>query len=108
MSNVLLTIGGRKFTVACADGEEERIGHLGRMVDSRVDTLGDTAGQNEVRMLLYAALVLADELDETKANPPAASNSTPTVSAEISGRLEGIAGKLENLADHLEQSRSNT
>ena len=52
MSNVVLSIGGRTFSVACADGEEQHIEMLGGVIDQKVHALGDTAGQNEVRMLL--------------------------------------------------------
>ncbi|MBV1918238.1 MAG: cell division protein ZapA [Sphingomonadaceae bacterium] len=101
MSNVVLEIGGRKFTIACADGEEQRIGNLGRMIDNKVNAQGDNAGQNEVRMLLYAALVLADELDESQGSQP---SSAPTrIPPGLSDKLDSIAGKLENLASDLEQ-----
>lgn len=99
MSNVVLTIGGRTFSVACADGEEAHIARLGGVIDQRVHALGDSAGQNEVRMLLYAALVLADELHEAGD----VSKAAPAVTPELSARLERIAGSLENLATRLEQ-----
>ncbi len=99
MSNVVLSIGGRTFSVACADGEEDHIANLGIAIDERVHALGDSAGQNEVRMLLYAALVLADELHEASNAPNAASAVPP----ELSAKLERIAGSLENLATRLEQ-----
>ncbi len=101
MSNVVLTIGGRKFTVACADGEEAHIGKLGRMIDERLSALGDTAGQNEVRMLLYAALVLADDLHEAQ-NASTASPSGDFLPSGAARRLENIALQMENLAARLE------
>ena len=103
MSNVVLTIGGRTFSVACADGEEAHIAKLGDAIDERVHALGDSAGQNEVRMLLYAALVLADELHEASSAP----NAGPAVTPELSSKLERIAGSLENLATRLEQGRAS-
>ena len=103
MSNVVLSIGGRTFSVACADGEEDHIANLGTAIDERVHTLGDSAGQNEVRMLLYAALVLADELHEASITP----NAAPAVTPELSTKLERIAGSLENLASRLERGRAN-
>jgi cell division protein ZapA len=101
MSNVVLSIGGRTFSVACADGEERHIEMLGGMIDQKVHALGDSAGQNEVRMLLYAALVLADDLHETNAH--AAADSEQTVPSDLPMRLERIASSLENLATNLEQ-----
>ncbi|MEJ2410305.1 MAG: cell division protein ZapA [Novosphingobium sp.] len=100
MSNVTLSIGGRSFTVACADGEEAHVGHLGALIDAKVSAAGAT-GQNETRMLLYAALLLADEVHELKGNAPL------TISAELQDRLARIAGQVENLADLLEGSAPN-
>lgn len=101
MSNVTLSIGGRTFTVSCADGEEAHVSELGSLIDKKVETLGQTAGQNEVRMLLYAALVLADELKEariTLASQAAATSATP----DLAVRLERIATNIENIAERLE------
>jgi cell division protein ZapA len=95
MSNVSLAIGGRSYTVNCDPGEEDHVAELGAMIDAKLSGLGQT-GQNETRNLLFAALLLADEIYELRAgNLP----SAPTVSPE---RLEAIAGRLENLAQHLE------
>jgi cell division protein ZapA len=106
MSNVVLSIGGRTFSVACADGEEQHIGTLGEVIDAKVQTLGDSAGQNEVRMLLYAALVLADELHEVSAGSASAPVQAPGVDPAHQPRLERIAEALEKLAGDLERGAS--
>ncbi len=107
MSKVSLSIGGRSFSVACADGEEAHITDLGNVIDSKVRALGTSAGQNEVRMLLYAALVLADELHEAAINPAPSPNAAPqppaASQAADASRLERIAITLENLAADLER-----
>lgn len=108
MSNVVLSIGGRTFSVACADGEESHIEMLGKVIDSKVQALGNSAGQNELRMLLYAALVLADELHEAGNASGSATPSQPGVPANLPGKLESIAVTLENLANRLEREPSNT
>ena len=59
MSNVTLHIGGRSFIVACAEGEEDHVAGLGRMIDGKLAAMGDMSGQNEARMLLFAALLPA-------------------------------------------------
>lgn len=104
MSNVKLAIGGRQFTVACAEGEEGHVTGLGEMIAAKIETMGDLSSQSESRMLLFAALLLADELHEAngRRGSAAPSQTAPQPSAPSAGRLEAIAERLENLADRLE------
>jgi cell division protein ZapA len=108
MSNVVLSIGGRSFSVACADGEEQHIAALGKVIDEKVHALGSTAGNNEVRMLLYAALVLADELHEASAATAVpVAVTAPAPASHLPESLERIAVTLENLAARLEGAPSS-
>ena len=116
VSNVALVVGGRSYTVNCAAGEEDHITELGAMIDAKLSTMG-AVGQNETRNLLFAALLLADEVFELKSSaavPPSADVPYATPDPLSYGshdaaafaidpeRLEGIANRLENLAAHLE------
>ena len=92
MSNVNLAIAGREYRVACSPGEEAHVKILGGMIDSKLAGLSNVAGQSEVRRFLYAALLLADELHELRAAPP----------AETAESLEALADRLEGLAQELE------
>lgn len=108
MSNVSLQIGGRPFTVACAEGEEAHLEMLGRMIDERVRKLGAVAGQSESRMMLYAALFLADELHEEhrKAAPPveaAPAEALTAAPASVVARVQALAERVEKLAQQIEQ-----
>lgn len=97
MSNVTLQIGGRSYTVACAEGEEAHVAGLGRAIDAKVQSIG--TGHNEIRQLLFAALLLADELHELKgraAPAPAPAGPDPAATLEaIADRLEKCAAALE-------------
>ncbi|SFF99756.1 cell division protein ZapA [Novosphingobium sp. CF614] len=101
MSNVTLSIGGRSFTVACADGEEAHVSKLGRLIDEKVVAAGN-AGQTETRMLLFASLLLADQIHDLQGD--AASTALP---AGIAERLGQIAGRIENLAARLESGTAS-
>ncbi len=103
MSNVTLSIGGRDYKVACAPGEESHVEMLGRMIDGKLAAMEGMSSQSEPRMLLFAALLLADELHEANARQ---SNATP-VDGEIEGLLEQFAGRMENLAARLEGGQAN-
>lgn len=110
MSNLTLTIGGRPFAVSCADGEEPHIEMLGRMIDDRARRIG--IGQGEARMLLFSALMLADELHEAHRHAPvdtvaeaAVASPDETDGAEqiVADRINLLAERLEKLAITLEQ-----
>jgi cell division protein ZapA len=100
MSNVTVTIGGRHYTVACAAGEEQHIEMLGRTIDGKLGDL-NLSGQSEARTLLFAALLLADELHEAQAvsAPQRADDDARTAEA-----LESLAERLEDLAERLESA----
>ena len=100
MSIVTLTIGGRSFTVACAEGEENHVTSLGQTINAKLASMGDMSGQSEPRMLLFAALLLADEVHELKSHP--LSGSPAPVADGTAQRLDAIAARLENLAAALE------
>ena len=102
MSNVILQIGGRSYTVACATGEEAHVEGLGQVIDGKVHDLV-AAGHNEVRSLLFAALMLADELHELRGTggPTAA---TPAAPVDLhAAALEVLAARLEKYAAALER-----
>ncbi len=109
MANVTLTIGGREFMLACADGEEAHVTRLAQMIDEKLAQAG-VVGQTEPRMLLFASLMLADELHELRQRPaatapvPAPEPEIPEVLVE---ELVRIADHVENLADLLEQRAPN-
>ena len=98
MSNVVIEIAGRKFTVACGQGEERHIEMLGRIIDSKIDGMPGLATQSEARCLLYAALLLADEVHELRSGSAASTENT----SDAAGELERLAETLEGLATRLE------
>lgn len=104
MSNVNLAIGGRNFTVACAAGEEAHVSALGAMIDAKVAAMGDASNQSENRMLLFAALLLADEVHDAGLREAAARQAAPAASEDpqVAERLTAIAERVENLATRLE------
>ncbi len=103
MSNVTLSISGRSYTVACAEGEENHVLGLGRLIDSKLAAMGDMAGQAETRTLLFAALLLADELHEANGAKAAPLEAAPAqIAPAMVLRLDELATTLENIASRLE------
>jgi cell division protein ZapA len=100
MSNVSIEIAGRKFTVACDEGEEEHIAMLGRTIDGKIAGIPQIASQSEARALLFAALLLADENHELNSGGGKPGKSAP----DVAGPLETLAERLETLAGQLENA----
>jgi cell division protein ZapA len=98
--NITLTIGGRNHVIATTAGEEAHLRTLAGMIDDRVRQLGVAHNQTEARMLLIAALVLADEVHGHQHAEPVAAEPDGAVAA----RIAELADRVENLAQRLEQS----
>jgi cell division protein ZapA len=65
MGQVSVPVNGRLFTISCDDGQEPRIRRLAQYVDAKVtDFVADVGQVGEARLLLLAALVIADELSD--------------------------------------------
>ena len=75
MGQVAITVNGRSYRFDCGDGEEPRLQELAEYVKSRMETLSREHGNvGEERLLLMAALTIADELwDATDGNAGSAS-----------------------------------
>lgn len=108
MSDVTLEVGGRKYSVACQDGQETHVQRLASVIDSKLGSMGANLSSQEAKNLLFAALLLADELDEARKQAPSASPAPLDFDAErLAGQLERLAGALENAAQVLEGAPSN-
>ncbi len=97
MAEVILSVGGYSYKLACRDGEEPHLNKLGALVDTKVNEAQAAVGNtSEIRQLLFAALLFADESLESDKPPPAAQHDPAF--------LDALAETLENLAQRLESS----
>jgi cell division protein ZapA len=65
MPLVNVMVNSRAYTIACDDGEEDHLRELATHVDDKVKELLGSVGQvGETRLLLMAALLIADEHHE--------------------------------------------
>jgi cell division protein ZapA len=68
MENVDIAIGGRRFRLQCGPGEAPRVQHLARLVDQCAASLiQGQGGMGEEKVLLLSSLMLADHLEEARA-----------------------------------------
>ncbi|MEP1231085.1 MAG: cell division protein ZapA [Litorimonas sp.] len=69
MGKVSLNINGRKYSMGCEDGEEERLMRLGQKLDDRVNMMANQFGQiGDVRLLVMAGITMLDELEDANVN----------------------------------------
>ena len=105
MADVRLSIAGREYIVTCNDGEELRLQALGAMVDEKArEAGGPSGGLNESRLLLFAALLLADKLHDGSNGDggTSVSQSDDPIVTQAAETLERLADRLESLALRLE------
>jgi cell division protein ZapA len=118
MGQVVVTVNGRAFPLSCADGEEGRTRRLAQYVDGKITEFVKAYGQlGEARLLLLAALLIADELADAneavqtaeRNRPPlspapaAAAEPSPPDPAVVAGIL-GIASRIDAIAARLESA----
>ena len=100
MADVTLQIGGYAYTLSCADGEEPALTLLGEMVTARVAKARSMlGGLSENRQLLFAAILLADELNGGGTPAPASTETADAARAvdRASERIERIARTLMDI-----------
>jgi cell division protein ZapA len=100
MAEVTLSVGGYSHKVACRDGEEAHLLRLGELVDAKAKEAQLAVGNaGDVRQLLFASLLFADEALEAGGTIPT-QPSTPIIDVaaleRLASRAEAIADKLEN------------
>ena len=65
MSQVIATIAGRQFRLACEDGQEDHLQSLAKDIDQRIIDLRRKFGEiGDTRLTVMAALMVADQLAE--------------------------------------------
>ena len=106
MAQVDVSVNGQSYRIACEDGQEDRLVDLATMVDEKVLDLVNQIGQvGSTRLLVMAALIIADELVDLKNEAGSSqelvdnSNQQDTVLA-----LQEITKIIENIADQVEQA----
>jgi cell division protein ZapA len=112
MPLVNVMVNSRAYTIACDDGEEEHLKELAAHVDAKArEVLGSVGQVGDARMLLMAALLIADEHHDLAGRSPTGSVSdgekhslhlraekAESAAADV---LESASKKLEDIAARL-------
>jgi cell division protein ZapA len=116
MPLVNVMVNARAYTIACDEGEEDHLRELAGLVDSKVKELLGSVGQvGDQRLMLMAALLLADEHHAMEAQIEHQKKVLTALSQErdeLDGKLrqsesqsadtlESAAARIENIAARL-------
>jgi cell division protein ZapA len=102
MSDVSVKVNGNPYRLACAVGDEERIERLAAYVDKTCKALIVKLGQiSENRLLLMAAVLIADELFEHLDDGEWPMPQGGTSEEELTEILDRISYSIDGIADRL-------
>jgi cell division protein ZapA len=100
MAQIDLFIAGRTYQIACRDGEEENLQAAARLVDAKSrEALSGLGTLSETRQLLFASLLLADQIIDGGGGIAAAPPPDPIFAEQVAA----LAERLELLANSLEK-----
>ena len=101
MAEIDVFIAGRTYKVACRDGEEDSLRQAASLVDAKSrEALAGLGTLSEARQLLFASLLLADEMVD--GGKSSGSIPAPQIDPALADRAERITDRLESLASTLE------
>lgn len=106
MAQLTVKINGYAYTIGCADGEEAHLHAMVSEVEGRVGKIKALGAQSgEGRLLVQAALLMADELHDLRLELEAARAGKPVTSApalaeekRMQARLAKAAARAEAIA----------
>ncbi len=107
MPQVTLRINGYAYTLGCKDGEEKHLEAMGAEVSNRIDGVRAAAGPSgESRMLVMAALLMADDIFDLRQRLEAAEAAAggPKSDPKLGRKLARMAQRAEEIATGLEGS----
>ncbi|MFN0264625.1 cell division protein ZapA [Tepidamorphus sp. 3E244] len=119
MPEITVHIAGKPYRMACGEGEEEHLMSLAADFDRRISALRQHFGEvGDNRLLIMAALTVADDLAESRRQTAAAQKEaedmrsasqeaaqfTRDTEVAVAKRLEAAAVNVERMVELLNQA----
>ena len=105
MAQVTIKINGYAYNIGCQDGEEAHLYAMAEQIEERVARakgLGSQSG--EARLLVMAALIMADELHDMRLEMKSArTGKSPATVKSSEERAKRLAARAEAIAAAVEQ-----
>ena len=110
MPEVNVEINGRRYRMACEEGQQAHLIGLARRFDAQVEGIKGTVGEiGDTRLTVMAGIAVVDELAEAEKRIAALQAEIEELSAagqQLSGEMDALeqrfSGKLEQAARSLE------
>lgn len=103
MAQINVDIAGKNYPLTCAEGDQDRLRNLAAYIDSKASELTGQLGHvSETRLILMAAVLIADELHDALEGAGQPNPMTPGISEkDVASVLNEVANDIEAVADQL-------
>lgn len=117
MGEVNVLINGKNYSIACDDGQEERVSYLARDIDARISEIARAgAATTDAHLLVLTSLIMADEIYELREALQAGGQGGSTENAQaaqnraederqlveaihhMADRIDDVAGRLTKIS----------
>ena len=102
MAHISVSINGRKYQIACEDGQEAHLARLAAYVDRRINELVASVGQaGDAQLLVMASLMIADELSDAYAEVETLRAGDRAATVRLDAE-ENLGAAMDSLAERIE------
>ena len=102
MAEINVTISGNQYSIACDDGQEQRVVDLANFVNSRASQIAGP-GITDKHLLVLTSIVMADELFDSR-DAAVNGNKIEPNSLQITQKDEGdIVNAIDHMAARIEK-----
>lgn len=108
MNQVSIKIGPRNYTINCGPGDEEKVVKFGALIDENYAKLGTSRAAQEADNLVFAALFMADELDEARQEISTAKSELAETRRELQQAQDDAANALRQAEAKLSQDKEKS
>ena len=105
MPQIMVTIAGKAYRMACGEGEEAHLESLAALFNGKIDELRGAFGEiGDMRLQVMAAITVADELTEARKRIAALEEELAGLRARASEGGERVQALEAELASTLNRS----
>ncbi|MEF3367954.1 cell division protein ZapA [Methylocystis sp. 9N] len=105
MAAVVVSIAGRTYRMSCEDGEETRIEELARYVEDKIASMrGNFAEIGEQRIIVMAALAIADEASDARAKAQTMERNATALGAALEAMRKENAARVARATEAIDDA----